>query len=111
MSRRGTDCGDSDSGALLPLMEYHGARSNMTGTLRVLHVSPFVVPDPILGGMPQSVLALGVALRRRGHDVTILGSAAGGPRFWGRSREKNGFLSIKIFNKTRRRLGFIFEKS
>ena len=88
-------------------MEYHGARSNMTGTLRVLHVSPFVVPDPILGGMPQSVLALGVALRRRGHDVTIWASDAGDPRFWARSREEDGFLTIRLFKTRWRRLGSI----
>src|SRR5436309_10447216 len=42
--------------------------------LRILHVSPYVVPDPSLGGVPQSVQSLCTALQHAGYHVTIWGS-------------------------------------
>src|SRR5437762_7371322 len=77
----------------------------MKRRLRVLHVSPFVVPDPIRGGMPQSVLSLCVALRGKGHEVTIWASDSGNPRFWARSREKDTSFPIRLFKTRWRRLG------
>src|SRR3989442_11558733 len=45
--------------------------------LRVLHVSPYVVPNPSLGGVPQSVLALCNSLQHAGYRMTIWGSDIG----------------------------------
>src|SRR5438093_8023121 len=45
--------------------------------LRILHVSPYVVPNPYLGGVPQSVRALCNVLHHAGYQVTIWGSDIG----------------------------------
>src|SRR5437773_237779 len=47
--------------------------------LRILHVSPYVIPDPTLGGVPQSVRSTCQELSQAGHDVTVWGSDAGNP--------------------------------
>src|SRR5256885_5202994 len=45
--------------------------------LRTLHLSPYVVPNPSLGGVPQSVLALCNSLQHAGFHMTIWGSDIG----------------------------------
>src|SRR2546422_4500629 len=79
----------------------------MKNKVKVLHVSPFVVPDPKLGGMPQSVVSLCVALRERGHDVTIWASDAGDSRYRSKYLEERGSLSTKLFKSRFRRLASI----
>src|SRR2546430_6543320 len=54
-------------------------KSMAEDVLRILHVSPYVIPDPTLGGVPQSVRSTCQELSQAGHDVTVWGSDTGNP--------------------------------
>jgi len=75
--------------------------------LKILHVTPFVVPDPKLGGMPRSVLSLCVALRDRGHQVTIWAGDDGDSRYRTTDHGEGSTVSIKLFRSRWRRLGSV----
>ncbi len=72
--------------------------------LRLLHLSPYAVEDPLLGGVPQSVRAVCDALYSSGHEVTIWASDTGDARFAPSGGKEYG-MRTRLFHGRLKTLG------